>query len=549
MHFMDVASRITSLKKLMDDIQSDLKIWLTDANGKLSEEKLNDRQALIYELVICHAYLHAADALVDYNGQAVGSDFEPLCEFSTLYFINDALAQIRCRLSSVSSEYIQPLARVEELTAPLAEAKELSAQKLAQIGHQFITLKGDLGVDFMSEEHQLTRAAARKISDSVVTPQASRIHQHDLTIPDDIINTLSEFGCFGLSIPQQYGGLLVDEQKDCLGMLLVTEELSRGSLGAAGSLITRPEILARALLAGGTEEQKQQWLPKLAAGTLLCAVSITEPDAGSDVAAVKLKATRTADGWLLNGTKTWCTLAGKAGIIMLLARTDPDPTLGHRGLSLFLVEKPPTDDHSFEICQPGGGMLVGNAIPTLGYRGMHSFEMSYEQFLVDDTSLLGGENGLGKGFYLTMEGFVGGRIQTAARACGLMRAAYEAALEQAEVRQVFGQPLKHYQLTACKLAKMAISILACQQFTYAAGRLLNQDKGQMEASLAKIFACRTAEWITREAMQIYGGIGYAEETSVSRYWVDARVLSIFEGTEEVLALKVVGRSLLERAEP
>lgn len=546
---MNITTRIVNLQELLGDIQSDLKSWLTDANGKHYEEKLNDRQALLYELVICHTYLQAAEALVDYSGQAVGSDFEPLCQLSTRYFVNDALAQIRCRLVSVSSEYTQPLMRVEELTAPLAEARELSAQQLAKIGHQFIALKGGLGVDFMSEEQRLARDAARKISDSVVAPQASRIHQQNLTIPDDIINEVREFGCFGLSIPQKYGGLLVDGQEDCLGMLLVTEELSRGSLGAAGSLITRPEILARALLAGGTEEQKQQWLPKLAAGTPLCAVSITEPDTGSDVAAIKLKATKTADGWLLNGTKSWCTLAGKAGVIMLLARTDPNLILGHRGLSLFLVEKQPTDDHSFEIRQPGGGVLIGNAIPTLGYRGMHSFEMFYDQYLVPDTSLLGHENGLGKGFYLTMEGFVGGRIQTAARACGLMRAAYEAALEQAEIRQVFGQPLKQHQLTACKLAKMAINILACQQLTYATGRLLNQGKGQVEASLAKIFACRTAEWVTREAMQIYGGIGYAEETSVSRYWADARVLSIFEGAEEVLALKVVGRSLLEHANP
>ena len=225
-------------------------------------------------------------------------------------------------------------------------------------------------------------------------------------------------GMFGLSIPESYGGLQEDDKEDTLGMIVVTEELSRGSLGAAGSLITRPEILSRALLKGGTEEQKAHWLPQLAVGDPLCAVAVTEPNYGSDVAGVKLKATAREGGWVLNGAKTWCTFGGKAGVLLVLARTNPDPALGHRGLSMFLVEKPSSDGHEFEVTPETGGNLTGRSIATLGYRGMHSFELFFDDFFVPADNMLGGAEGEGKGFYSAMAGFAGGRIQTAARAVG-----------------------------------------------------------------------------------------------------------------------------------
>ena len=331
-------------------------------------------------------------------------------------------------------------------------------------------------------------------------------------------------------------------------MIVVTEELSRGSIGAAGSLITRPEILARALLKGGTEEQKQYWLPQLAVGDPLCAVAVTEPNYGSDVAGVRLKATATEGGWLLNGAKTWCTFGGKAGLLLVLARTNPDMTLGHRGLSMFLVEKPSSDDHHFEVSPETGGKLTGRAIATIGYRGMHSFELFFDDLYVPEQNMLGGAGGEGKGFYYAMAGFSGGRIQTAARAVGVMRAAFEKSISYSKDRVVFGKSIAQYQLTQVKLARMASLVLACRQITYEVAHLMDSGAGDMEASAAKLFAGRAAEWLTREALQIHGGMGYAEETPVSRYFADARVLSIFEGAEETLALKVIGRSLVENAD-
>jgi (2S)-methylsuccinyl-CoA dehydrogenase len=387
-------------------------------------------------------------------------------------------------------------------------------------------------------------ATFRRFGEEVVMPLAEDIHRRDLTIPDVIIDGVRDLGCFGLSVPERFGGLLPDDGEDSLGMIVATEELSRASLGAAGSLITRPEIMARALLEGGTDEQKAEWLPRIAAGDPLVAISVTEPNTGSDVASVALRATRVEGGWQLNGAKTWCTFAGKAGVILVLVRTDPDPAAGHKGLSLFMVEKPSTDAHEFEFESPGGGRVSGRAIATIGYRGMHSYEMFYDDFFVPDSHVVGGGAGLGRGFYYQMRGFSGGRIQTAARATGLMQAAWERAVAYAGERQVFGRPVADYGLSRVKLARMATQLTASRLLTHEVGRMLDAGEGQMEASLVKLFACKAAEWVTREALQLHGGMGYAEESPVSRYWVDARVLSIFEGAEETLALKVVGRALL-----
>lgn len=232
---------------------------------------------------------------------------------------------------------------------------------------------------------------------------------------------------------------------------------------------------------------------------------------------------------------------------MVVARTDPDKGKGHKGLSLFLVEKRSSDEHAFEEQQPSGGRLSGKAIPTIGYRGMHSFDLFFEDYFVPANALIGEESGLGKGFYYTMAGMMGGRMQTAARACGVMRGALLAAIRYSQERKVFAAPLVSYSLTQAKLARMAARFVACRRFTYAVGRLMQNGGGRMEASLVKLLACRSAELITREALQIHGGMGYAEESAVSRYFVDARVLSIFEGAEETLALKVIARSLMEQA--
>jgi (2S)-methylsuccinyl-CoA dehydrogenase len=214
---------------------------------------------------------------------------------------------------------------------------------------------------------------------------------------------------------------------------------------------------------------------------------------------------------------------------------------------VFLVEKPSYEGHEFVFAQPSGGRLSGRAIRTIGYRGMHSYDLAFEGFFVPDANVIGEEGGLGKGFYLTMAGMVGGRIQTAGRALGVMGAALKAAVRYAKDRRVFDAPLAEYPLTQVKVATMAARYAACRHFAYAVGRQLDAGSGRMEASLVKLLACRTAEWVTREAMQIHGGMGYAEEVAVSRYFVDARVLSIFEGAEETLALKVIAKALFEEA--
>jgi (2S)-methylsuccinyl-CoA dehydrogenase len=240
---------------------------------------------------------------------------------------------------------------------------------------------------------------------------------------------------------------------------------------------------------------------------------------------------------------------------MLLARTDPDRSKAHRGISMFVVEKPRGDGHGFVFTQGDSdvaerpadlapGRLEGRPIDTLGYRGMHSYELAFENWFVPAANLVGGESGLGKGFYLQMQGFENGRLQTAARALGVMQAAYEAALSYAGERVVFGSPILEYQLTQAKLGRMAVIIQATRQSSYHVARLMAAGEGALEASMVKAYVCRAAEWVTREAMQIHGGMGYAEEFPVSRYFVDARVLSIFEGADETLALKVIARRLI-----
>jgi (2S)-methylsuccinyl-CoA dehydrogenase len=288
-------------------------------------------------------------------------------------------------------------------------------------------------------------------------------------------------------------------------------------------------------------------LPRIAAGEQMVAVSVTEPEVGSDVASLRMSARPEGDYFVMNGAKMWATFAGRAELLMILARTNPDLSAGARGLSLFVIEKPPFPGHEFTIEQSGGGTLRGRAIDTIGYRGLHSFELTFDDFVVPFDALIGGEEGLGRGFYLQMGAFASGRLQTAARALGVMQAAFDEALTYSRTRTVFRQPLAEFELTRITLARMAARIQANRQFTYHAAGLLSEGGGQIEAAMAKALASRAAEEITRDAMQLHGGYGYAEEYPISRLFVDARVLSIFEGTEEVLALRVIGKGLLEQA--
>ena len=405
----------------------------------------------------------------------------------------------------------------------------------------------DMAAIGLDDETRVLAAELRRFGESEIAPLAGDIHREDRDVPEEIIRGLGGMGVFGLSVPEEHGGSRAAAGGDHLPMVLATEVLSSYSLAAAGSLITRPEILTAALLAGGTEEQKQRWLPGIASGELMVAVAVTEPDAGSDVAAVRLDARRVAGGYSLTGTKTWSTFAGRAELLMVLARTDPDRGSGHRGLSLFVVEKPPRAGTSFTITQEQGRSLAGTAIPTIGYRGMHSFELRFDGWLVPEGALIGGERGLGRGFYLQMGAFAAGRLQTAARAVGIMQSAFDLAAGHAEERRVFGRRLSDYGLTRHRLAGLVARLAVARLFVRRVAAYLDSGDGQLHAAMVKALACRYAEEATRDAMQLFGGYGYAEESDVARLYVDARVLSIFEGTEEVLALRVIARSLAEQA--
>ena len=518
----------------------------------VSNDKLDEHQVASFDLAWCAAESTGARFAAEYASKFAASTSPAagacLEERMALIFCAEALQNISNRLSARPQSFGLSDADLTSLTTPELRRfcqSQLAADKLEALGREVIALNGASGAYMLSDDATMMQDSFRKLATNVVMPLAEEIHREDRIIPQEILEPLTEMGCFGLSIPERYGGIQSDDHEDNMGMIVVTEELSRGSLGGAGSLITRPEILSRALLKGGTEEQRQKWLPQVAMGDPLCAIAVTEPDTGSDVAAMRLKASKCAGGWILDGVKTWCTMAGKAGVLLVLARSNPDRSLGHKGLSMFLVEKDSYDGHDFEYRQAEGGVLSGRAIATIGYRGMHSYEVFFDHVFVPDENLVGGPEGEGKGFYFTMAGFAGGRIQTAARAIGVMQAAFERAVSYAQERQAFGKPIGDFQLTRAKLARMATLLTVSRQFTYAVGRLMDQGQGQMEASMVKLFTCRTAEWLTREAMQIHGGMGYAEESPVSRYFLDARVLSIFEGAEETLALKVIARALID----
>jgi (2S)-methylsuccinyl-CoA dehydrogenase len=421
----------------------------------------------------------------------------------------------------------------------------LGDARLAAIGRHVIQQRGVNHCWIDNELALMTRDSVRQFAETEVAPIAEAIHRHDELVPDAIIDKMSELGFFGMSVPEAFGGGGMGN----LAMIITTEELSRCSLAAAGSLITRPEILTKALLKGGTEAQKRSWLPPIAAGKVMVGISVTEPDIGSDVASVKCRADAGEAGgkrgYLINGAKAWCTFAGRANVLALLARTDPDFKKGARGLSLFIVEKDPFPGHSFEMRQPTDGVLVGKADATPGYRGMHSYTLNFENYFVPAENLVGEQAGLNKGFYLQMNGFAAGRLQTGGRATGVAQAALERTAEYANDRKQFGRPIGDFQLTQHKLGRMATHLMAARQLTYAAALAMDQDESiALQPAMAKLFASDMAVWVTQEGQLLHGGWGYAEEFAISRYVVDAQVLPIFEGVKPILELKVIARALL-----
>ncbi|MEO0632268.1 MAG: acyl-CoA dehydrogenase family protein, partial [Planctomycetota bacterium] len=355
-------------------------------------------------------------------------------------------------------------------------------------------------------------------------PHAHEWHLKNEYIPMDVVEKMSELGVFGLTIPEEYGGLGLGKESMCV----VSEELSRGYIGV-GSLGTRSEIAAELIICGGTEEQKQHWLPKIAAGEILPTAVFTEPNTGSDLASLKTRAVKDGDDWVVTGQKTWITHPVRADVMTMLVRTNPDEK-GYRGLSMLLGEKPRgSDEEPF----PAEGM-TGGEIEVLGYRGMKEYDISFDDFRVPSANLLGQVEGMG--FKHLMQTFEGARIQTAARAVGVAQSAIDVALSYANDRVQFGQPIVNFPRVYDKIVMMAVETQVARQLTYFSAR--EKDEGRrcdLEAGMAKLLGARVAWAAADNALQIHGGNGFALEYPVSRILCDARILNIFEGAAEIQA--------------
>jgi (2S)-methylsuccinyl-CoA dehydrogenase len=385
----------------------------------------------------------------------------------------------------------------------------------------------------LDEEFELVRDQFRKYADAKVTPFAHQWHLNDELIPLSVLNDLADMGVFGLTLPEEYGGAGMGKTAMCV----VSEELSRGYIGV-GSLGTRSEIASELILAGGTQEQKNFWLPKIASAEILPTAVFTEPNTGSDLGSLRTRAVKDGDDYIVTGAKTWITHAARADVMTLLVRTDPN-TSDFRGLSMFLAQKERgTDANAFPT--PG---MTGGEIEVLGYRGMKEYEIGFDGFRVPSANLLGGVEG--QGFKQLMATFESARIQTAARAVGVAQCAMELGLKYALDRKQFGQEIFAFPRVADKLAMMAAEIMAARQITYFAAR--QKDSGKrcdLEAGMAKLLAARVAWAAADNALQIHGGNGFALEYPVSRVLCDARILNIFEGAGEIQA-QVIARRLLE----
>ncbi|RAK62150.1 acyl-CoA dehydrogenase family protein [Phenylobacterium kunshanense] len=368
-----------------------------------------------------------------------------------------------------------------------------------------------------------------------ITPHAHGWHLRDELIPLELLQELGDLGVFGLTAPEEWGGSGLGK----VAMCVVSEALSRGWIGT-GSLGTRSEIAGELIMAHGTPEQKARFLPGITSGEIIPTAVFTEPEAGSDLGSLRTRASRDGEVWTVHGAKTWITHAARADLMTLLVRTDPEKK-DHRGLSMFLAEKPRgTDAAPF----PAKGM-TGGEIKVIGYRGMKEYEIGFDGFEVPHANLLGGVEG--QGFVQLMATFESARIQTAARAIGVAQNALDLALDYALARRQFGEPIARFPRVANKLAMMAAEILGARRLAWFAAR--TKDEGRrcdLEAGMAKLTAARIAWAAADNAVQIHGGTGFALETPVSRVLADARILNIFEGAGEIQA-QVIARRLLEGA--
>lgn len=516
-------------------------------NGKLSAALINREQHAAHGLAWLATYCTALKSLSAYCGDLAREN--RLGELESLLIqaaFGEYLNHIAGGIPMSQAEFARPssMGLSEDDLAPLRRngsgrlmsdgMSETVRARIAALLRQRrgASTFGDCGLD---ETLDRMREEMRRFADSRVAPHAHAWHRSNSYVPLDLIAELADLGVFALTLPESYGGLGLGK----IAMCVVSEELSRGWI-AVGSIGTRAEIACELILTGGTAEQKQKWLPKIASGEIIPAAVFTEPGAGSDLASMAARAERTVDGYSITGNKTWITHPVRADMLTILARTDSAEP-GHRGLSMFLAEKPRGSD---EAPFPATGMS-GGEIEVLGYRGMKEYEIRFDNYLVPHSALLG--NVEGQGFRQLMQTFESARIQTAARAIGVAQNALELGLAYAEDRVQFGKPIIDFPRIADKLAIMAVEIMAARQLTYHAAR--RKDEGRrcdLEAGMAKLFGARMAWAAADNSLQIHGGNGFALEFPISRVLCDARILNIFEGAAEIQA-QIIARRLLEDA--
>ncbi len=525
---------------------------LADATRKVREravardvagQLLDREQRATHGLAWLATYVEAARQLIAYADRASRDGYlGELEQHLVLIGLGEYLAQIVGGIPMSQGEIV----RLADLgLSPAETAARINPDIEYLIAHGNTAERRAKLVELMHSNHSATvgacgldetlesiRAEMRKFCDSEVINHAQQWHLTNSYIPLSVIEQMSNLGVFGLTIPEDFGGMGLGKESMCV----VSEELSRGYIGV-GSLGTRSEIAAELILANGTEAQKEKWLPGIASGKTLPTAAFTEPNIGSDLASIKTRAVRKGDVYKVYGNKTWITHPVRADLMTLLVRTNPDES-GHRGLSMLLAEKPRGDDGDpFPVLG-----MTGTEIEVLGYRGMKEYEIAFDGFEVKVEGLLGGAEGLG--FKQLMQTFESARIQTAARAIGVAQAAMEQALAYAQSRMQFGEPIAAFPRVADKIAMMAAEIMMARQLTYYAAR--EKDSGRrcdLEAGMAKLLAARVAWAAADNAVQIHGGNGFALEFPVSRLLCDARILNIFEGAAEIQA-QVIARRLL-----
>lgn len=502
-------------------------------------------QHLVHGLAWYATYIHAAQETADWimKSQRQGH-LGAAGLLAGRILLGELLAECRGGIAMHQLEVIRPqdfglpadhLALLEQD----AVLKTVRAAADPALRRQLIDLLSQGSLDaaaFGLEDDPDARAMAdemRRFAADDILPHAQAWHMENAYVPESVLKGMADLGVFGISVAEQYGGAGAGK----VAMCAITEELSHAYIGT-GSLGTRSEIAAELIQTAGRPEQKTRLLPAIAAGTILPAAAFTEPEAGSDLGNVRCRAVRDGDQYVINGTKIWITHAARADLMTLLVRTDP-ASPGYRGLSMLLVEKPRGDDaNPFPL--PG---MSGSEIEVIGYRGMKEYEIGFEDFRVPASALLGETEG--QGFRQLMQTFETARIQTAARATGVTRAAMDLSLTYANERRQFGKPLIVFPRVANKIVKMCTELLAARLLTLSAARAKDQGKRcDLEAGMAKLYAAKAAWSAADGAVQIYGGNGFAVESPVSRVLCDARILSIFEGAAEIQA-QIIARRLLE----